>query len=81
MATHHGCTGQPLEKDPKTQGEDIDTPYYYWEDIDEFEHGEHENHMQLRELRNEGITYSRSLKPQEMNLQRPYTTKNVNFTG
>ena len=37
MATHHGGTGQPLERDPNPQEQDIDTPNdYQHKDIDVF---------------------------------------------
>ena len=43
MATCHG--GQPLERDPNPQEQDIDTPNdYQHEDIDDFENVENENH-------------------------------------
>ena len=45
MATHHGGTGQPLEKDPNPQEQDTDIPNdYQHEYMDDFENGEHENH-------------------------------------
>ena len=45
MATHHGGTGQPLERDPNSQEQDIDTPNdYQHEDSDDFENMENENH-------------------------------------
>ena len=53
MATHHRGTGQPLEKDPNPQDQDIDIPNdYQHEDIDGFENVENENHTQLRDLTN-----------------------------
>ena len=39
--------------DPNPQAQDIDIPNDYQEDIDDFENVEHENHMQLKELKNE----------------------------
>ena len=53
MVTHHGGTGQPPEKDPNPQEQDIDVPNEYQEDIDDFENVEHENHAWLRDLMNE----------------------------
>ena len=54
MATCHGGTGQPMEKDPNPQDQDIDIPNdYQHEDIDDFENVENENHTQLRDLTNE----------------------------
>ena len=51
MATHHGGTGEPLERDPNPQEQDIDTPNdYQHEDIDDFENVENENHSQLNDL-------------------------------
>ena len=50
MATHHGGTGQPSEKDPNPQEQDIDIPSdYQHEEIDNFENVENEYHMQLKE--------------------------------
>ena len=43
MVTHHGGKGQPPEKDPNPQEQDIDIPNGYQEDIDDFENIEHEN--------------------------------------
>ena len=51
MATHQGGTGQPLERNPSPQEQDIDTPNdYQHEDIDNFENMEDENHTQLNDL-------------------------------
>ena len=53
MTTCHRGTGQPLEKDPNPQDQDIDIPNdYQHEDIDDFESVENENHTQLRDLTN-----------------------------
>ena len=53
MTTCHGGICQPLEMDPNPQVQDIDIPNDYQEDIDVFENVEHENHVWLKELRNE----------------------------
>ena len=51
MATHHRSTGQPLERDPNPQQQDIVTPDdYQHEDIDDFENVENENHTWLNDL-------------------------------
>ena len=51
MATHHEGTGQPSERDPNPQEQDIDTPDdYQHEDIDDFENVENENHTQFNDL-------------------------------
>ena len=50
MATCHAGTGQPPEKDPNPQEQDVDIPNEYQEDIDDFENVEHENHAWLRDL-------------------------------
>ena len=53
MATCHRGTGQPLEKDPNPQDQDIDIPNdYLHEDIDDFENVKNENHTWLRDLTN-----------------------------
>ena len=44
MATHHGGTGQPLERDPNPLEQDNDIPNdYQHDDIDNFENLENEN--------------------------------------
>ena len=43
MATHHGGTGQPSEKEPNPQEQD-NVPNEYQEDVDDFENEEHECH-------------------------------------
>ena len=45
MATHHGCAGEPLDRDsaPHEHGTDA-TSNYNHEDMDNFENVEHENH-------------------------------------
>ena len=44
MATHHGRTGQPSEKDSNSQEHDVDVQNEYQEDVDDFKHVEHEQH-------------------------------------
>ena len=54
MATCHGGTGQPSEKDPNPQDQDIDILSNYQHGyIDGFENVENEYHTQLRDLTNE----------------------------
>ena len=53
IATHHGGTGQPSEKDPNPQEQDVDVPNEYQEDANDFENVEHEHHAWLRDLTNE----------------------------
>ena len=55
MATHHRGTGQPSEKDPNPQEQDVNVPNEYQEDVDDFENVEHEHHTQLRDLTNERL--------------------------
>ena len=51
MATHHGGTGQPLDRDTTPHGQDTDIPSnYHHEDMDNFENVEHENHTTLKTL-------------------------------
>ena len=51
MATYHGGTGQPLDKDPTPheQGTDILSDQHH-KDMDNFENVEHENHTTLKTL-------------------------------
>ena len=44
MATHHGGTGQPSEKDSDPQEHDINVQNEYQEDVDDFENIEDEQH-------------------------------------
>ena len=44
MATHHGGTGQPLEKDPNPQEQDVNITKEYQEDMADFKNVEHEHH-------------------------------------
>ena len=49
MATFYGGMGQPLEKDPNPQDQDVDIPNdYQHEDIYDFENVENENNTWLR---------------------------------
>ena len=49
MTTHHGDTGQPLEKDSNPQDQDVDIQNdYQCEDIDDFENVENKNHNRFR---------------------------------
>ena len=51
MVTHHGGTGQPLERDPNPQEQDTNTlDDYQHGDFDYFENVENENHTQLNDL-------------------------------
>ena len=51
MATSHRGTGQPFERNPNPQEQDIDNPNdYQHEDIDDFENVEDENHTRLNDL-------------------------------
>ena len=51
MATHHGGTGQPLDRDITPHGQDTDIPNdYHHEDMDNFENVEQENHTTLKAL-------------------------------
>ena len=44
MATHHGRAGQPPEKDPNPQEQDVNVHNEYQEDVDDFETVEPEHH-------------------------------------
>ena len=51
MATHHRGIGQPLEKDPNLQDQDIDISNdCQHEETDDFENVENETHTRLRDL-------------------------------
>ena len=53
MATHHGGTGLPLDRDATLNGKDTDAtiPHnYHHEDMDNFENIEQENHTNLATL-------------------------------
>ena len=53
MATHHGGIGQPPEKDPNPQEQDVNVYNENQEDVDDFETVEPEHHTQLRGLTSE----------------------------
>ena len=49
MATHHGGTGQPFERNPTPHEQDNDTSdNYHHEDMNTFGNVEHENHTTLK---------------------------------
>ena len=48
MATHHGSTGQPSDRDPNPPGQDTDIHSDHLEDMDNFKNVEHENHTTLK---------------------------------
>ena len=51
MATHHGGTGQPLDRDPTLHEQSTDIPSdYHHEDMDNLENVEHENQTTLKAL-------------------------------
>ena len=50
MATHHGCAGQPSDRDPNLPEQDTDIPSNHLENIDNFKNVEHENHTTLKAL-------------------------------
>ena len=51
MATCHGGTGQPLDRDPTPTAQDTDIPSdYHHEDMNKFGNVEHENHTTLKSL-------------------------------
>ena len=56
MATHHGGSGQPLDRDATMTGKDIDVDIpedFHHEDRDDFENIEQENHASLAALTRE----------------------------
>ena len=53
MATHHGGTGQPLDRDDAPHGKDaeVNIPHdYHHEDTGDFETIEQEHHINLANL-------------------------------
>ena len=51
MATHHGGTGQPLDRDTTLHGQDTDILNdYHHEDMDNSDNAEQENHTNLATL-------------------------------
>ena len=56
MATCHGGTGKPSEKDSDTMENDVDIHNEYQADVTDFENVEPDHHARLRELTN-GIDY------------------------
>ena len=72
MATHHGRTGQPPEKDPTPRNKTLIFQMNIRKDIDDFENIEHENHAWLRDLTNVVDYLDIKLKQMRPGLQRPY---------
>ena len=50
MATSHGGTGQPLDRDPNLHEQSTNILSNHLEDMDNFENVEHENHTTLKAL-------------------------------
>ena len=53
MATHHGGTGKPSEKDSDPQENDVAIHNECQADINDFENIEPDHHARLRDLTNE----------------------------
>ena len=53
MATHHGGTGKPSEKDSDHQEIDVTIDNEYQADVNDFENVELDHHTRLRDLTNE----------------------------
>ena len=53
MATHHGGTGTPSEKDSDLQENDVTIHYEYQADINDFKNIEPDHHARLRDLTHE----------------------------
>ena len=53
MATHHGGTGKPSEKDSDPQQNDVTIHNEYQADVNDFENIEPNHHTRLRDLTNE----------------------------
>ena len=53
VATCHGGTGQPLDRDDTPHGKDIEVNILHHEDTDDFESVEQENHAKLATLTKE----------------------------
>ena len=56
MATYHGGSGKPLDRDAITTSKDtdVDIPQqFHHEDTDDFENVEHENHPSLASITRE----------------------------
>ena len=53
MATHHGATGKPSEKDSDPQKNDVTLHNEYQADVNDFENIEPDHYARLRKLTNE----------------------------
>ena len=53
MATHHGGTGKPSEKDSEPQENDVAIHNEYQADVNDFKNIEPNHHARLRDLANE----------------------------
>ena len=75
MATCHGGSGQPLDRDATTTGKDIDVDIlhsFHHEDTDDFENVEQENHSSLAAITLNWMIYATESKLEKDNLQKPY---------
>ena len=69
MATCHGGTGKPSEKDSDSQENDVAIHDEYQADINDFENIEPDHHARLRDLTE--IIYDKKSRPMKPNLQMP----------
>ena len=75
MATHHGGTGQPSDREDAQQGQDTDiTNDYHHEDIDSFENAEEEYHTTLKPLPEIWMIYATEFKLVKVSPWKPSIT-------
>ena len=81
MATHHGGTGQPLERAPTPHEQDTDTlSKCHHEDMDNFENVEHENQTTLKALTRELDHLQHRVETAEGQPKEAINCWNVKFT-
>ena len=71
MATCHGGTGKPSEKDSDPQENDVTIHNEYQADINDFENIEPDHHERLRDLTHEIDNLCKKLRPTKPSLQTP----------
>ena len=76
MATYHGGSGQPLERDATSNGKDTSVDIlhdYHHEDTGDCESVEQENHTTYQLLLGNGMIYTTDFELEKANPQKPYT--------
>ena len=71
MATHHGGTGKPSEKDSDPQESDVTIHNEYQAHVNDFENVEPDHHARFRDLSNEIDYLHKKFRPTKPSLRMP----------